>query len=181
MEAFQLPQPTIFTLLFRRSRFVAVIFCALSLGLPCMRSLAENPNQEIQWFMNLVKENNGKAFCAPPTTTIRELLSAFAAFSKAHPELNGQVNDEQTLRALAERYPCSTSSTTTAASPTDPHSASRGLQPYRDKGYSLTSVSPIFSQLLSTAIPKGFQAHPSYEAMLTGPRYMRESVLEGEN
>ena len=164
MEAFQLPLPTKFELLPRRSRFVAVIFCALSLGLPCMRSFAENPTQEFQWFMNLVKENNGKAFCAPPTTTIRELLNAFTAFSKAHPELNGQVNDEQTLRALAERYPCTAS-----------------LQSRRENGYSLTSVSPIFSQLLSTAIPKGFQVHPSYEAMLTGPRYMRESVLEGEN
>jgi Rap1a immunity proteins len=166
-------------LMFHRSRFVAVILCALTLGLPCIRSFAENQNQEIQRFMSLAKQNNGKAFCAPPTTTVRELLSAFAAFSKAHPELNGQINDEQTLRALAERYPC-TPSPATPTNATDPHGASQAMQSYRENGYSLTSFSPIFSQLVSTAIPKGFQAHAAYEATLPGPRYMRESVLEGE-
>jgi Rap1a immunity proteins len=152
-----------------RSQFVAPILCALILGLSCVGSFAESQSQELQWFMSLAKQNNGKAFCAPPTTTVRELLSAFAAFSKAHPELNGQINDEQTLRALAERYPCIPSSAP-ATNAADPHGAS----------HSLTSVSPIFSQLVSTAIPKGFQAHASYEATLPGPRYMRESVLEGE-
>jgi hypothetical protein len=163
----------------RQGRFTAVILCVLSLGFSCMRSNAEDQNQEIQWFMSLAKQNNGKAFCAPPTTTVRELLSAFAAFSKAHPELNGQINDEQTLRALAERYPC-TSSAATAANRGNPPGASQATQAYRGKGSSLASVSPIFSQLVSTSIPMGFQAQASYEATLPGPRYMREFVLEGE-
>jgi hypothetical protein len=164
----------------RWSRFVAAILCAPLLCLPCARSFAENQNEEIQWFVNLAKANNGKAFCAPPTTTVHELLDAFATFSKAHPELNGQVNDEQTLRSLAERYPCNTSSATAANVPV-PQSAPREIQTYRERSYSITSISPIFSQLLSTSIPQGFQAHASYEATLPGPRYMRESVLEGEN
>jgi Rap1a immunity proteins len=118
-----------------------------------MNSFAENQNQEIQWFMNLAKQNNGKAFCAPQTTTVRELLSAFAAFSKAHPELNGQINDEQTLRALAERYPCAPSPAT-ATNATDPDGASQAIRSYSQKGYSLTSVSPIFGQLVSTAFQR---------------------------
>ena len=93
--------------------------------------------------MSLAKANNGTAFCAPPTTTIRELLDAFSKFSKQHPELNGQVNDEQTLRALAERYPCAARATA-AVGGADVNSAPQ-----------LTSVTPIFSQLLSTSIPKG--------------------------
>jgi hypothetical protein len=166
-------------LMLHRSRFVAIILCALTLCLPYVRSFAENQTQEIQWFMSLAKRNNGKAFCAPPTTTVRELLSAFAVFSKAHPELNGQINDEQTLRALAEQYPC-TPSSATATNASDPHGGSQAIQSDRERTYSLTSVSPIFSQLVSTAIPKGFQARASYEATLPGPRYVRESVLEGE-
>jgi hypothetical protein len=70
----------------RWSRFVAAILCAPLLCLPCARSFAENQNEEIQWFVNLAKANNGKAFCAPPTTTVHELLDAFATFSKAHPD-----------------------------------------------------------------------------------------------
>jgi Rap1a immunity proteins len=150
-------------------------------------SAAETSNEEIQWFMNLAKANNGKAFCAPSTTTIHELLDALHAFAKAHPELNGQVNDEQTLRALGERFPCATSSSS-SKEPHDPDArgvsqdgVSQEIEAYREKGYSLTSVTPIFSQLLSTAMPKGFEASPSYEATLPGPRYMRESVLDGEN
>jgi hypothetical protein len=108
------------------------------------------------------------------------LANALATFTKANPDLNGQVNDEQSLRALAERYPCP-ALTATAAKLPDPQSASQGTQLYRENGYSLTSISPIFSQLLSTSIPKGFQARASYEATLAGPRYVRESVLEGEN
>lgn len=142
--------------------------------------MAADANSEVQWFITLAKANNGKAFCASPTTTIKELLEVFSQFVKEHPELNGRVNDEQTLRALADHYPCA-SSTPSELGHTDVNSASQGVESYRQKGYSLKTITPIFSQLLSMSLPKGFQPSAVYEATLPGPRYMRESVLKGEN
>jgi hypothetical protein len=57
----------------------------------------------------------------------------------------------------------------------------QSVEGYRAKGASITWIAPVFSQLVSTSMPKGFNAVPVYEATLPGPRYMRENVLEGEN
>lgn len=57
----------------------------------------------------------------------------------------------------------------------------RSIDDYRAKGASINTIAPIFSQLVSTSLPKGFKPAPVYEATLPGPRYVRENVLEGEN
>jgi Rap1a immunity proteins len=157
-----------------------LILVTLSLCVVGTEAFAADTNSELQWFADLAKTNNGKAFCAPPTTTIKELVEAFSKVAKQHREWNGQVSDEQALRALAESYPCSN-----VGVPETRRSANEGVSQtidgYRQKGTSIHWVAPIFSQLVSTSVPAGFQALPVYEATLPGPRYMRESVLEGEN
>ena len=132
----------------------------------------------MQWFVNLAKANNGKAFCAAPATTMKELAGVLAAFTKEHPELGDRVNDEQALRALAEKYPCPEGPQLGSGHPTG--GSISELEAYRQKGYSLKTIVPIFSQLVSMSLPKGFQPSAVYEATLPGPRYMRETVLEGE-
>lgn len=82
------------------------VFTALFLCLLCMPSIAADANSEIQWFVNLVKTNNGKTFCAPQTTTYKELTTALSKFSKAHQELRDQLTDMQVIQGLAETYPC---------------------------------------------------------------------------
>jgi hypothetical protein len=81
---------------------VAVFFCFFSSA-----TFAETGRSEAQWLINLARENNGKTFCAPPTTKVKELADVLAQFSQAHPELNGRITDAQTIQALAEHYPCS--------------------------------------------------------------------------
>jgi tetratricopeptide (TPR) repeat protein len=81
--------------------FTAVLLCVL--GMP---SFAADANSEAQWFVNLVKTNSGKTFCAPQTTTLVELATALSKFSKAHPEFRDQLTDIQAIQGLAESYPC---------------------------------------------------------------------------
>ncbi len=58
---------------------------------------------------------------------------------------------------------------------------SQTMDGYRRNGASIHWIAPIFSQLVATSVPTGFTALPVYEATLPGPRYLRETVLEGEN
>jgi hypothetical protein len=51
------------------------------------------------------------------------------------------------------------------------------LQSYRDKGYSVRSITPVFSQLLALSFPAGF--HTVYEKT-RDLHYIREAVLAGE-
>ena len=46
------------------------------------------------------------SFCVPKGTKLREGVAALTKFSKAHPEIHGQLTDEQALQALAESFPC---------------------------------------------------------------------------
>lgn len=55
--------------------------------------------------------------------------------------------------------------------------ALHAIDPYRDKGYSVQSVTPIFSQLLSLGTPRGFVA--VFEKP-TAVSYIREAVPQGE-
>jgi hypothetical protein len=166
-------------MLLRLSNLITVISFAGSACFLSGASMAADADSEAQWFVKLAKANNGKAFCAPPTTTMKELLDAFSQFVKKHPELNGRVNDEQTLRALAEHYPCATD-TPSALGHTNAINASQAVESTGQAGNSLIAITPIFSQLLSTSFPKDFQPAPVYEVTLPGQRYMRESVLKGE-
>ena len=95
----------------RSKNLVALILIALFLCLFSKAASAEDSDREYQWLMNLAKINNGKAFCAPPTTTYKELVDVFVQFSKSHPELNDQLTDAQTLQAFAEHYPCAVRAT----------------------------------------------------------------------
>jgi hypothetical protein len=72
----------------------------------CANAEQEARGNEIQWLMNLVKKNTGKAFCVPKSTKLREGVAAFTKFSKAHPEIHDPLTDEQAILALAESFPC---------------------------------------------------------------------------
>lgn len=95
----------------RSKKSVTLILVALFLCLFSKAVSATDDISEYQWFMNLARTNNGKAFCAPPTTTYKELVDVFVQFGKSHPELNGRLTDAQTLQAFAEHYPCAVRAT----------------------------------------------------------------------
>jgi hypothetical protein len=63
----------------------------------------------------------------------------------------------------------------------DPGTPQQGVETLRQQGYTVSTITPIFGQLLRTSFPKGFQVVPVFEKVLPGQRYMRETVLEGEN
>ena len=60
----------------------------------------------------------------------------------------------------------------------DSDSSAQGIEAYRQKGYSVKTITPIFSQLLMTALPQGFK--PVFEKA-RDYHYIRESVLEGQS
>jgi len=60
----------------------------------------------------------------------------------------------------------------------DSNTAVNVVESYRQQGYSVKSIAPIFSQLLVTSLPKGFK---TVFENTRGSQYIRESVLDGEN
>ncbi|MDB5775211.1 MAG: hypothetical protein JWP38_1344 [Herbaspirillum sp.] len=90
----------------RLSSLEPSILTALFLCVLCLPSFAADANSEAQWFVNLVKTNNGKTFCAPQNATLKELATALSKFSNAHPEFRDRLTDMQTIQGLAESYPC---------------------------------------------------------------------------
>ena len=81
---------------------------ALAESFPCTGVFADQSptNDEERNIVRLINENTGKAFCVPKGTKLREGIAALIKFSKAHPEIHGQLTDEQALQALAESFPC---------------------------------------------------------------------------
>ena len=77
-------------------------------------------DDELAWFANLVKTNNGKTFCASLDTTAGDFADALTRYSEAHPELKGRVNDKQTIQALAESFPCKAHLSPAAKNSPDP-------------------------------------------------------------
>ena len=77
-----------------------------TITLKCTNAELEARGSEVQWLMNLVKKNTGKAFCVPKGTKLREGVVALTKFSKAHPEAHDPLTDEQAIQALAESFPC---------------------------------------------------------------------------
>ena len=67
---------------------------------------------------------------------------------------------------------CSSALTEESASPLEQVEASR------QQGYSVRTITPIFSQLVTFSFPKGFV--PAFEDA-KGGQYIQESVLEGES
>ena len=57
-------------------------------------------------------------------------------------------------------------------------SQSKAVDSYRQQGFSVKSVTPIFSQLLVADLPRGFK---TVFENVDGPKYIREMVPEGEN
>lgn len=60
----------------------------------------------------------------------------------------------------------------------DSDSKTSSIESYRQQGYSVKSIAPIFSQLLMTSSPQGFK---TVFENTRGTQYIRESVLDGEN
>jgi hypothetical protein len=52
------------------------------------------------------------------------------------------------------------------------------VETYRQKGYTVSSISPVFSQLLATSFPQNFK---TIFENTKGQQYIREAVLEGED
>jgi hypothetical protein len=66
-------------------------------------SLAAN---DAKWFLDIVVQNSGKAFCPPPDTTLASLATTLNNYQDSHPEFHGRLTDKQAIQGLAERYPC---------------------------------------------------------------------------
>lgn len=62
--------------------------------------------KEAMGLLKLARQNNGKAFCAPASTTMKDLMSAVTCYTHARPELHGEFTDRQFIEALVESYPC---------------------------------------------------------------------------
>jgi len=77
-----------------------------TITMKCTNAEQEARGNEVQWLMNLVKKNTGKAFCVPKGTKLREGVAALTKFSKAHPEIHDPLTDEQAIQALADNFPC---------------------------------------------------------------------------
>ena len=56
--------------------------------------------------------------------------------------------------------------------------AGSSVEDLRAQGYSVTSISPVFSQLVMLPMPKGFVI--AFEKTSSGNQYIREAVLQGE-
>ncbi len=112
----------------RFSNLEPCILTALFLGVLCSPSFAADANSEAQWFVNLVKTNNGKTFCAPQTATFNELATALSKFSNAHPEFRDQLTDVQTIQGLAESYPCTVVATPALANTPLSETAESGVK-----------------------------------------------------
>ena len=82
------------------SLFLAGLFFSSS-------ATARSASDEVAWFVNLLKTNNGRAFCLPPAMTVGDAAKLLKQYSLAHPELHGQINDPQAIQAFADTYPCS--------------------------------------------------------------------------
>ncbi len=103
----------------------AICVAALFAGFCNSTAQAAAGSNQMEWFSNLTNTYNGKAFCAPPKTSMIDLLQVVSDYSKAHPEWRGQVTDRQTIEALTDRYPC----TTTHSANDTAELQTKGLEP----------------------------------------------------
>ena len=79
-----------------------------TITLKCTNAEQEARGSEVQWLINLVRQNTGKFFCVPKGTKLREGVAALTKFSKAHPEIHDPLTDRQAIQALAKSFPCTT-------------------------------------------------------------------------
>jgi tetratricopeptide (TPR) repeat protein len=93
------------------AKLVAPCLAALLAFLSGSPVAAADANSEVRWLVNLIAVNNGRVFCAPAQTRFADMWRSVQKYAQAHPELNGRINDQQTLQALADAYPCSAEAT----------------------------------------------------------------------
>ncbi|MQR01365.1 hypothetical protein [Glaciimonas soli] len=89
-----------------RSRKLALPILAITIMLSSVPSFAADTVSEAQWLINLVSQNDGKAFCLPENATLNDVSYANVKFSKEHPELHDHLTDRQVIQGIAESYPC---------------------------------------------------------------------------
>ncbi len=136
------------------SNSVSFFFVSLLLCLFGRQSLAADADSEVQWFVNLVKTYNGKAFCPPPSATFNDLASALSKFSKAHPELHGQLTDQQAIQGIAESYPCTVQATPSLANTERSQIGAKKLEITPTGEYTSIDIKPtiaIMQKLRSTS------------------------------
>lgn len=115
----------------------------------------------------IASENNGKGICAPPGTTLNNLMLPLRQYMSQHPEKQN-LTEADIYQALSQGFPCPTNSST----------QKNNIDALREQGYSVKTISPIFGQLVTFSFPKGFTT--IFEDA-KGPQYIRESVLAGES
>ena len=150
------------------ARLLAVVLAFVGLSSANLASAQQATGKsEAVWFVALVNAHNGKEFCAPATTTFKQLAAVVASFTD-----KDTITDPMVIQALAQNYPC-TKSTATAGS-------TESLKRFGDGHGSIKQITPIFSQLLLLSAPDTFR--PVFENVGNGGTfYIAEAVPSGEN
>lgn len=91
---------------------ISIVF--LLINLAPTSGVAAGLDPEVQWFVNLVQTNNGKAFCASSKLKWGEVSKAYSEYIKSH-QLPDRLTDQQAVQVLARMYPCSGVQDTTNA------------------------------------------------------------------
>jgi hypothetical protein len=79
---------------------VGTIFCA--------PASADEMPRDARWFVDLIRDNNGKSFCILETEKMADVAGAVKRLADSH-HLGDAVTTPQTIQILAEAYPCSKS------------------------------------------------------------------------
>lgn len=69
---------------------------------------AQNANSEAQWFTSLVQANNGRSFCLPANTPVRDVAIALQQYMKMH-QVGDSLTTPAAVQMLAQIYPCAAS------------------------------------------------------------------------
>ncbi len=69
---------------------------------------AADTNSEAQWFTTLVQANNGRSFCVPPNTPLRDVAIALQQYMKMY-QAGDTLTAPAAVQMLAQIYPCAAS------------------------------------------------------------------------
>jgi hypothetical protein len=114
----------------------------------------------------IVVDNDGKTICAPRGSKLIDYLFPIRVYMSEHPEQT--LTNVDIHKILSKAFPC----------PSDASTKKNDIEPLREQGYSVKTISPIFGQLVMFSFPKGFT---TVFENTNGANYIRESVLAGEN
>lgn len=62
-------------------------------------------DEALRWFADLIKKNNGKAFCTAPGDDLPEEVGKVLQYMKDH-HIRNDLNDAEAVDVLAKVYPC---------------------------------------------------------------------------